>query len=224
MTTPSTAIDTVIFDLGAVLIDWNPRYLYRKLFDEESEMEHFLQNICSPEWNNQQDAGRSWAEATDLLIAAHPSYQQQIQAYWKRWPEMLNGPIEGTVSILKRLDEQNKHRLLALTNWSAETWPFAWEQYDFLQIFENILVSGAEKIKKPDPRIYQLLIEKFEVVPEKSVFIDDSLKNVIAAREQGIQAIHFTSPEKLERELMEMGVLDGGTLGLWDVGTMGLWD
>ncbi|MCB0633382.1 MAG: HAD family phosphatase [Saprospiraceae bacterium] len=207
MTTPSADIDTVIFDLGAVLIDWNPRYLYNKLFDEDHEMEYFLRNVCSPEWNNQQDAGRSWAEATDLLIAQHPDYRQQIRAYWERWPEMLNGPIQGTVSILKRIDAQKEHRLLALTNWSAETWPYAWEQFDFLQLFEAILVSGEEKVKKPDPRIYQLLIDKYDIVPERSIFIDDSLKNIVAAREQGILAIHFTDPEALERELERIGVL-----------------
>lgn len=207
MTTPSAAIDTVIFDLGAVLIDWDPRYLYRKLFDEESEMEHFLQNICTSEWNSQQDAGRSWAEATDLLIAQHPAYQDQITAFWQRWPEMLNGPIEGTVSILKRLEEQGNHRLVALTNWSAETWPFAWEQYDFLQIFEGILVSGQENMKKPDPMIYQLLLSRYDITPHRSVFIDDSINNVTAAREQGIQAIHFTGPKQLEQELVQLGVL-----------------
>lgn len=207
MTTPATTIDTVIFDLGAVLIDWDPRYLYRKLFDNESDMEHFLNHICNAEWNNQQDAGRSWAEATNLLIDQYPEHEAHITAYWKRWPEMLNGPIAGTVDILKKIEQQGKHRLLALTNWSAETWPYAWEQYDFLQIFEDILVSGKEKMKKPDPKIYQLLINRFNIVPERSIFIDDSMKNVVAAREQGIQAIHFTEPEALAAELLRLQVI-----------------
>lgn len=203
----NTQIDTVIFDLGAVLIDWNPEYLYRKIFDDEASMQHFLENICTPSWNAQQDAGRTWAEATGLLIDKHPEYQQEIRAFRERWPEMLNGPIEGTVDILKTLQQQGRHRLLALTNWSAETWPYAWEQYDFLKIFEGILVSGEENMKKPDLAIYQLLADRYQVIPERSVFIDDSPANVKAANEFGIHAIHFTSPEALRDHLEQAGIL-----------------
>lgn len=197
----NTQIDTIVFDLGAVLIDWNPEYLYRKIFDNEEDMQHFLEHICTPSWNAKQDAGRSWAEATDLLVNQHPEYEAEIRAFRDRWPEMLNGPIEGTVKILKELNERGTHRLLALTNWSAETWPIAWELYDFLQIFEGILVSGKENLKKPDPAIYQLLTDRYNIVPEKSIFIDDSLANVKSARDFGIHAIHFTSPEALRAEL-----------------------
>jgi 2-haloacid dehalogenase len=202
----NTQIDTIIFDLGAVLIDWNPEYLYRQLFEDETEMRHFLDHICTPAWNAEQDAGRSWEEAIQLLIPKHPEYEAQIRAYWERWPEMLNGPIEGSVEILKTLQAQGKHRLLALTNWSAETWPYAWEQYDFLQIFEGILVSGEEKLKKPDPRIYQLITDRYKIQPERSVFIDDSPANVNSAREFGIHAIHFTAPENL-RTVLEQAKL-----------------
>ena len=202
-----TKIDTVIFDLGAVLIDWNPQYLYRKIFEQEADMHHFLQNICTPDWNAQQDAGRSWAEAVSTLSAQHPAYVSHIQAYWERWPEMLNGPIEGSVRILEQLKTQGKHRLLALTNWSAETWPFAWEQYDFLQLFEGILVSGKEALKKPDERIYRLLIERYALNPQSSLFIDDSRANVEAAGKMGIQIIHFTDPAQLEEELRMLGVI-----------------
>lgn len=197
----NTKIDTIIFDLGAVLIDWNPEYLYRKIFDNEEDMQYFLQHICTQSWNAEQDAGRSWAEATDLLVKRHPEYEAEIRAFRDRWPEMLKGPIDGSVDILKELKERGNHRLLALTNWSAETWPVAWDQYDFLQIFEGILVSGKEKLKKPDPAIYQLLTDRYRIRPERSVFIDDSVANVESAREFGIHAIHFTSPEALRTEL-----------------------
>lgn len=200
-------IDTIIFDLGAVLIDWNPKYLYRKIFTEEAEMHHFLEQICTPEWNAQQDAGRSWAEAVRILLDQYPDYQAEIEAYWHRWPEMLGGPIEGSVRLLKKIKTQNQHRLLALTNWSAETWPVALREYDFLHLFEDILVSGKEKLKKPDPRIYQLLIDRFAVVPEKALFIDDSMANVQKAREVGINALHYTSPEQLEEDLRKAGVI-----------------
>lgn len=193
----ATQIDTIIFDLGAVLIDWNPEYLYRQLFEDEAEMKHFLEHICTPGWNAEQDAGRSWEDAIQLLIPKYPEYEAHIRAYKARWPEMLKGPIEGSVDILKTLQKQGKHRLLALTNWSAETWPYAWDQYDFLQIFEGILVSGEEKLKKPDPRIYQLMTDRYGIEPEKAIFIDDSPANVASAREFGIHAIHFTSPADL---------------------------
>lgn len=205
--TSSTQIDTIIFDLGAVLIDWNPEYLYRKIFDEEDQMRYFLKNICTSAWNAEQDAGRSWAEAVALLIEQHPQHKAEIKAYWKRWPEMLNGPIQGSVNILKQLQQKKSHRLLALTNWSAETWHHAWDQYDFLRIFEGILVSGKEQIKKPDPRIYQLLVDRYKLVPEKALFIDDSPANVKSAREFGLHAIHFTAPEKLKQELQKAEII-----------------
>ncbi|MCB0375367.1 MAG: HAD family phosphatase [Sinomicrobium sp.] len=206
-TTTANEIETVIFDLGAVLIDWNPEYLYRKIFDREADMQEFLQDVCTPEWNAQQDAGRSWAEAVQILSDRHPNYSPEIRAYWDRWPEMLNGPIEGSVRILKKIAVQQKYRLLALTNWSAETWPYAWEQYDFLQLFEGILVSGAEALKKPDERIYRLLIERYDFDPGKALFIDDSPANVLAAQKVGIHALHFTSPAALEADLEVMGIL-----------------
>ncbi|PHN02969.1 HAD family hydrolase [Flavilitoribacter nigricans] len=203
----NTEIDTVIFDLGAVLIDWNPEYLYRKIFDREEDIQHFLNHVCTPSWNAQQDAGRTWAEATELLTGRHPEYTTEIRAFRERWTEMLNGPIAGTVEILQELEEQGRHRLLALTNWSAETWPYAWERYDFLQIFEGILVSGAENLKKPDPKIYQLLVDRYGIEPDKAVFIDDSMPNITAAREFGIHAIHFTDPAALRATLEQAGII-----------------
>lgn len=200
-------IETVIFDLGGVLIDWNPEYLFRKIFDDEAEMRRFLTEITTPDWNEQQDAGRPLAEATEWLVERHPEHEAPIRAYYGRWEEMLGGAIAGTVELLNRLHAQNSHRLYALTNWSDETFPIAVERYEFLQLFEGILVSGREKLKKPDPRIYRLVIERYAISPQRSLFIDDSRRNVEGARAVGLQAIHFESPEKLETDLRERGIL-----------------
>ena len=200
-------INTVIFDLGNVLINWDPNRLYEKIFNDAEERIHFLTNICTPHWNEQQDAGRTWAEATELLINEHPYYENEIKAYYDRWAEMIGGPIHGSVDILKQLKAENKVRLYALTNWSTETFPYALENFDFLQLFEGILVSGEEKLVKPDPAIYQLLLDRYQIVPEKSIFIDDSLRNVETAAKIGIHALHFTSSDKLRTELGIYGLL-----------------
>lgn len=199
-----TMIDTIIFDLGGVLIDWEPRRLFRKIFDDEKEMEYFLSEICSPDWNEQQDAGRTLKEATAVLLPKHPKYQDQVLAYYDRWTEMLGGAIEGTVDLLEEYKAAETHRIYALTNWSAETWPTALELFDFLQLFEGILVSGKEKLKKPDPKIYQMLLDRYKITAEKSVFIDDSLRNIKAAEAMGINGIHFQSPEQLRNDLQKI--------------------
>ncbi|MEQ8707060.1 MAG: HAD family phosphatase [Phaeodactylibacter sp.] len=203
----SSPIDTVIFDLGGVLIDWNPRHLFRKLFDEADEMEYFLESVCTGDWNEQQDAGRPFAEAVAEKVAEHPKYEPQIRAFFDRWAEMLGGPIEGTVSILEEIHQAQQFRLLALTNWSHETWPIAWERYGFLRHFEDILVSGREQLKKPDPRIYHLLLERNAIKPDQALFIDDSHRNVKAARGEGIHSIHFTNPTALRTTLRHFEVI-----------------
>lgn len=202
-------IETIVFDLGGVLIDWNPAYLYRKIFDDEAAIEDFLAHICTGKWNEQQDAGRPLAEATRILVAQFPEYHTEIQAYYGRWTEMLGGPIAGTVQLLESLHARQSQRLYALTNWSAETFPHALERYDFLQRFAGILVSGEEKLIKPDPRIYALLLERYAIRPETALFIDDNPANVTGARESGMQAIHFHSPEQLHLEMAALGILPG---------------
>ena len=142
-------IKTIIFDLGKVLINWDPRNLYRKVFSDEKEMEYFLSEVCTMDWNEQQDAGRSWKDGIDLLVPQFPKYEMEINAYFDRWEEMLGGEISGTVEILKQLKASRKFRIYGLTNWSAETFPIALKQFDFLKLFEGILVSGNEGIKKP---------------------------------------------------------------------------
>ena len=197
-------IENVIFDFGGVLMDWNPRYLYRNVFDNEDDMEHFLHHICSDAWNIEQDRGRSLAEATSILQAEHPEHHELIAMYYNNWTTMLRGDIPDTVELLYKL--KPNYRLFGLTNWSAETFPYALENYSFFSEFEGIVVSGTEKLIKPDPKIYQLLLERYQIDASKSVFIDDNVKNIIAASELGIKAIHFKNADQLATELMEMGV------------------
>jgi len=200
-------IKSVVFDLGGVLIDWNPRYLYRKLFaGDEQAMEHFLAHVCNGPWNLRQDEGRSWAEAIEVLCADHPQHRPLISAYRERWDEMLNGPIEGTLEIVAELKDKGIP-IYALTNWSAETFPIAKTRYDFLAWFRDILVSGREKLIKPDRRIYELLLSRNGLLAAESVFIDDALHNVEGAKAAGMAALHFQSPAKLRADLIGLGLL-----------------
>lgn len=195
----------IIFDLGAVLIDWNPRHLYRKLFDHEAEMEAFLRDICTPEWNAEQDRGRSWADAVALLSVQHPQQRALIHAYKDRWEEMMIGPIHGSVDILKRV-KQDGYEVHALTNWSAETFPIARGRFDFLDLFETILVSGEEGMMKPEARIFELLLARIDHPAERCLFIDDSTKNIEAATMLGFDTVLFEGPRKLEDALSSRGV------------------
>ena len=196
----------IVFDLGGVLIDWDPRHMYRTVFDDEAEMEWFLTEIATLEWNSRHDAGRKWEDGVALLSAQYPKHAGLIAAYWERWDEMLLGPITGTVEILAQLKEEGR-ALYALTNWSSQTFPIARERYEFLDWFEDIVVSGEEKVIKPDPRIYQILLERIERKAEDCVFIDDGTRNVVAARELGLDAIHFESPQQLREQLTQRGLL-----------------
>ena len=197
-------IKTIIFDLGKVLINWDPRNLYRKIFSDEKEMEYFLSEVCTMDWNEQQDAGRSWKDGIDLLVPQFPKYEKEINAFFDRWEEMLGGEITGTVEILKQLKASGKYRIYGLTNWSAETFPIALKQFDFLKLFEGILVSGNEGIKKPDPAIYERMLDRYQIDRQSALFIDDSLRNVTAAEKVGIRSIHFTSPKALENSLQTL--------------------
>jgi 2-haloacid dehalogenase len=205
MTKASRSI--VVFDLGGVLIDWNPRHLYRKLFaDDEMAMEHFLANVCTHEWNRCQDAGRSFAAGARLLKAEHPDKAELIDAYGARFDEMMAGPIAGSLEILAELRDRSTP-LYALSNWSAETYPPAFDRFEFLRWFRGILVSGDVKVIKPDPRIFELLLERFAIDPLSAIFIDDVEANAAAARRFGIHAIHFTNPAALRAELIALGLL-----------------
>lgn len=195
----------IVFDLGGVLIDWNPRHLYRKLFDDTEAMEHFLSEVCTPAWNAQQDAGRPFAEATALLIEQYPEHAAMIRAYDRRWEEMVAGAFEPSVAVLEALAAQD-HPLYALTNWSAEKFGLMRERFAFLNHFEDILVSGEVGLKKPDPRIYDLLLERIGYDAEDCLFIDDARPNVEAARTLGFHAIHLDRPGALAQKLQDFGI------------------
>jgi 2-haloacid dehalogenase len=197
----------VVFDLGGVLIDWNPRYLYRKLFDgDAAAMEAFLTEICSPAWNERQDAGRSFAAAEDELIRLHPDKAPLIRAWRARFEEMIAGAFDETVGVLEELKARGAP-LYALTNWSAETFAPQRGRFPFLGHFRGILVSGEEGVIKPDPRIFRLLLERFDLRAEDAVFIDDNPANARAASGLGIHGIHFRSAAALREELAALGLL-----------------
>lgn len=198
---------TVVFDLGGVLIDWNPRHLYRKLFaGDEAAMEHFLSTVCTHEWNRCQDAGRSFAKGARLLKDEHPDKAELIDAYGARFDEMMAGPIFGSVEILAELKDRGIP-LYGLTNWSTETYPPARARFEFLSWFRGILVSGEVGVIKPDPRIFELLIERFAIDTEDTVYIDDVEVNIAAACSFGFHAIHFTTAAALREELVGLGLL-----------------
>jgi 2-haloacid dehalogenase len=202
-----SSINTVIFDLGGVLIDWNPRHLYRKIFNTEEEVTWFLENVCTGEWNDQQDAGRSFEDATEELVQKFPDHEEAIRAWYGRWQETISGPIHGTVDLLKTIKDSGKYKLYALTNWSAETFPWALDNFEFLHWFEGIVVSGVEKTRKPFPDFYQILFDRYNINPAQAVFIDDNVKNVIGSREVGLPVIHFQTPDQLKEELIKLNIL-----------------
>lgn len=166
-----------------------------------------MENICTSEWNDQQDAGRSFEVATAELVAVYPEHEAPIRAWYERWQESIGGPIEGTVEVLNEIRTQKKYKLYALTNWSAETFPWALDNFEFLHWFEGIVVSGREKTRKPFADIYDILIKRHVIEPENALFIDDNVKNIHGAQAAGLQTIRFESPEQLRRELVKMGIL-----------------
>jgi 2-haloacid dehalogenase len=199
-------IKTIIFDLGGVLIDWNPRYVYRTIFDSEEKIDWFFETICTSDWNEMQDEGRSLNEATEELVKRHPEYEKEIRAFYGRWEEMLGGPIQETVDIFEALKNTRLYKFYALTNWSAETFPIALARYDFLKWFDGIVMSGEEKSRKPYPAFYQILLDRYNVKASEALFIDDNLRNVKAAQEVGIQSIHFQSAALLVHQLKQLGI------------------
>lgn len=198
-------ITSVVFDIGGVLIDWNPRHLFRKVFESDEEMEWFLSNICTYEWNVQQDGGKLFSVATAELSAKYPEYSDKIAMYYGRWTEMLGGEIKGTVGIFHELKSKGMP-LYALSNWSHEAFPVAYERYGFMKQFDGLVVSGYEKLLKPDHAIYRVLMERYGINPAESVYIDDNRPNAEAAGELGFHAIHFLSPDQLREELRVLGL------------------
>ncbi|MGN6395539.1 MAG: HAD family hydrolase [Mucilaginibacter sp.] len=199
-------INTIIFDLGAVLIDWNPHYLYRTLFSDEEEMKNFLATVCTPDWNEEQDAGRPLADGTELLVKQFPEHEANIRAFYGRWDEMLGEAFHDTVEVFKELKEGGKHKIYALTNWSAETFPVALERFEFLHWFDGVVVSGAEKMRKPAPEFYQLLLDRYQVKADEALFIDDNYRNILAAEKLGIHCVHFIGAEALRERLAQFKI------------------
>ena len=191
---------TIVFDLGGVLMDWDPRYLYSQIFSDPDEMEFFLREVCSPYWNAQTDVDKSFLDAIDELVPKFPQYEKQIRAYYPRWEEMIRGEISGTVEILRDLKEAG-YPLAALSNWSSETFPRVKDQYEFLSWFTPLVVSGYIGYKKPDPEPFQILLHELGQESGDCLFIDDMEDNIQEAKRQGFEVIHFTSPEELREEL-----------------------
>ena len=202
-----TEIKNVIFDLGGVLIDWNPEYVYLEVFNGDREkMKWFFDEICTMDWNENQDAGYPLEKATDERVKLFPEYEEWIRIYYGRWEEMLGKQIDGTVTILKQLIDNPNYKVVALTNWSAETFPIALERFDFLHWFEGIVVSGTEKMRKPFNEIYELTLNRFNIEASQSLFIDDNARNIEAAKKMGINTIRFNNPTQLKSELKSLNI------------------
>ena len=197
----------IIWDLGNVFVDWNPNRLFEKLIEDETRRQYFFDNICTMDWNENQDAGYSIQQATEELAAKHPEWKEHIEAYYGRWVEMLGGPIQGTVDIFKQLKEKNTLKHYALTNWSHELFPTALALYDFLHWFDGRVVSGEERMRKPQPEFYKVLLDRYSLQENQVLFIDDNLRNVKAAEALGIKSIRFESPEQLKEALQVSGIL-----------------
>jgi 2-haloacid dehalogenase len=198
-------IKNIIFDFGGVLVDWNPRYLYKDLFEDKSQMEYFLVNVCNESWNQQQDAGRSIAEGNAILQKQFPEYKEMIQLFYEKHDVMLKSEIAENVNLLYRLKE--KYRVFGLTNWSGETFPIALKKFPFFKEFEGIVVSGDEKIIKPDKELFYILLDRYKLKAMDSVFIDDNIKNIESAKDIGFHTIHFSNGVNLADEFNKMNVL-----------------
>ncbi len=200
-------VKNIIFDLGGVLIDWNPEYVYLKEFrGNRKKMKLFFDKICTFEWNENQDAGYPLDKATEERVALFPEYEYLIRMYYGRWEEMLGEAIIGSVNLLKRFVNNPDYRVIALTNWSSETFPIALNRFDFLHLFEGIVVSGTEKTRKPFAEIYKTTLKRYDLKADESLFIDDNQQNIYAANALKIQTIRFLNSKQLERDLKLKGI------------------
>ena len=200
-----TQIKNIVFDFGGVLVDWNPRYLYDKYFGDEQQAQWFLDNICLYSWNLQMDGGKPFAEGVAELQAEHPEWAEAIGIYHTHWVEMMGGEVEGTADVLRRLKEKG-YGIYGLTNWSAETFPLIRDTYSVFGEFDGIVVSGEEHLLKPNAAIYHCLFERYNLQPEESIFIDDNVDNVAAAKAVGMESVRFTDAATLVQQLAEFGI------------------
>jgi 2-haloacid dehalogenase len=196
----------VIFDVGGVLIDWNPKYLYSKLMADEAEMDAYFEEIGFNAWNLALDSGARWDPSIAELVAKFPHRKELIEASHLRWHEMLGGEIPGTVAVLERLSQAGVP-LYAITNYSSEKFVETTQRFPFFALFRDIVVSGDEKLLKPEAAIFRLCLDRNGLQAEDCVFIDDVAKNIDGAKAVGIDAILFRSAEQLEAELKERGLL-----------------
>lgn len=205
----NSSIDTIVWDLGGVLVDWSPLYVYDdSYFADPADREFFFKHICTSDWNEQQDAGYSLQKATEEKLAEfpQPKWEQPIRDFYGRWVEMLKGPIPETVALFKALKAKDRFQFYALTNWSGENFHIALQRFDFLHWFDGRLVSGQEGTRKPFPEFYQLLITRYQINPVRAIFIDDNLRNVKAGEQMGMKSIHFKSAAQLHADLHQLGI------------------
>jgi 2-haloacid dehalogenase len=199
-------ITTVVFDVGKVLFEWDLRHLFAKLIADKAELEYFVTHVVTPEWHFQHDAGRPLAEMTAKRTALYPKYKNEIDAYRTRFNETIPGPVAGSLEIVHELAERAVP-LFAITNFGAEFWEMFRPTQPIFDHFGDIVVSGVEKMVKPDPDIYALALRRFGLKPGEAIFIDDNHDNVVSARANGFAAHHFTDAEKLRRELVALDLL-----------------
>jgi 2-haloacid dehalogenase len=196
---------TVVFDVGNVLVRWDPRLLYRELIPDEAKLDWFMQNVCTAAWNIEQDRGRSWEDAVALLVADHPEWEAEIKAFDERWHETIPGVVEDSVAVLDELKRRGD-KVYAITNFSREKWAECLIRFPFLQSFDGVVVSAHERLIKPDPAIYQVLLERYGLVAGDCIFIDDSARNIESAQAIGMQGVHFVEPIDLRAQLRAAGV------------------
>ncbi|MBD8347259.1 MULTISPECIES: HAD family hydrolase [unclassified Dysgonomonas] len=197
-------IKNIVFDFGGVLLDWNPRYFYKNIFKEESELNFFLNEVCNHEWNEKQDAGRSFKDGISELIIKHPQYKREIELFYTHWIDMVGGEIEENTALISEL--KSEYLLFGLTNWSAETFPLVYERYSFFKELDAIIVSGEENVIKPNPEIYRRLLSRCEIDSQHSLFIDDNKINIEAAQNLGFHTIHFQQGVSLRDEMKKKGI------------------
>ena len=198
-------VSAVVFDIGGVLLEWDPRHVYRDVFEDEAEMERFLAEVCSREWHEDNDRGVRYAESCAALAARFPQYASEIHMWGERTEDMIVGTIDGTVEILAELQAAGVP-CFGLTNMEAETYPVRYERYGFLRALDGTVVSAQEGVIKPDPEIFRRLFERFGLVPDETVFVDDAAANISAARALGMATVQFSSPEQLRAELVALGL------------------
>lgn len=202
----NSKIDTIIFDLGGVLVDWDPMNLYKNVFESEEKARWFLNTVCTSEWNIEQDGGRTILDAVKLKVSEYPEYKKEIVLFYQRWDEMFTGVIQMNIDLQQQLIKNPEYKVYALTNWSAEKWDIALELFPFFKDFDGVIVSGIEKTRKPFDAIYQLILDRFQINPVKALFIDDNLENVNAAKRNKLNAIQFTGNELLVDQISKFKI------------------